>query len=145
MYGAIYAADIWCAECAEEIKKRIRAEGFAPEDEDDQWSYDSDEFPKDCDVSCESDCPEHCGAGKDCINAFVLDGCKIGCWLENDLTTEGEEYVIDIVCEGGSVAELWAGYYDYLDFYPRCADCGEAFEPDGLNESGYCADCAEVF
>lgn len=120
MYGAIYAADVWCADCAEKIKQRIRDEGFAPEDEDDQYSYDSDEFPKDCDVSCESDTVEHCAAGEDCINAIDLDGFKIGCWLENDLTTEGGDYVVEAVREGrkdgNEVMELWAEYYDYLDF-----------------------------
>jgi len=116
MNGAIYAADVWCEDCAEIIKQRIRDEGFAPKDEDNQYSYDSDEFPKDCDVSCESDCPEHCAGREDCINAIDLDGYKIGVWLENDLTPDGIEYVKDAVRDGGCVAALWEEYYDWIDF-----------------------------
>ena len=122
MNGAIYAADMWCEDCAEKIKQGYRDEGFAPEDEDYQTSYDSDEFPKDCDVSCESDTVEHCAAGQACRNAIELNGFKIGCWLENDLTTDGEKYVIEAVRDGregpggNQVTELWALYYDYLDF-----------------------------
>jgi hypothetical protein len=145
MNGAIYAADVWCADCAESIKERIRAEGHGPDDEDDQTSYDSDEFPKDCDVSCESDIPEHCAAGTDCINAYeFIDGDKIGCWLENDLTTHGEDYVKDAVRVGGDVAELWADWYDYIDFSvtKECPDCNEEFDPDDLDEDGLCLTCA---
>ena len=117
MDGAIFAADVWCADCAENIKRRIQALGTAPADPNDQWSYDSDDYPKDCDVSCESDTPQHCAAGADCINATDIgDGFKVGVWLENDLTTDGDDYVKDAVREGGVVAELWASYYDYLDF-----------------------------
>ncbi len=149
MYGAIYAADMWCADCAEDIKQRIRNEGFAPEDEDDQYSYDSDEFPKDCDVSCESDGPQHCAAGDDCINAIEFDDFKIGCWLENSLTTDGEDYVIEAVREGreddNDVTELWAEYYDYLDFRVMmvCNYCHDDFESDDLDEDNYCEDCRE--
>lgn len=120
MNGAIYAADMWCVDCAEKIKQRIRATGGAPKDEDDQTSYDSDEFPKDCDKAA-LDTVEHCAATASCINAIELDGFKIGCWLENDLTAEGRVYVIEAVRNGrdgadNQVTELWALYYDYLDF-----------------------------
>ncbi len=151
MYGAIYAADMWCEDCAEEIKRRIRAEGNAPTDEDDQGSYDSDEFPKDCDVSCESDTVEHCAAGEDCINAIDFGDWKIGCWLENDLTDSGNDYVMEAVREGregafdNDVTELWAEYYDYLDFRVMmvCNGCQEDFESDDLDEYNYCSDCEE--
>jgi len=42
------------------------------------------------------------------------DGHKVGAWLENELTTDGVEYVCEAIREGGEVAELWADYYrDY--------------------------------
>lgn len=144
MNGAIYQADMWCEDCAEEIKQRIRAEGNAPEDEDDQHSYDSDEFPKDCDVSCESDTVEHCAAGEDCINAHEFaNSLKCGVWLENDLTTDGIQYVKDAVREGGCVAALWEVYYDWIDFpvIMVCNDCGGDFESDELDEYNYCKEC----
>lgn len=91
MDGAIYNAEMYCDDCAEKIKRRIEADG--------------------------SDSPQHCAAGGGCVNAHEFEGgCKIGVWLENDLTLDGEDYVKDAVREGGDVAELWAYYYDYLDF-----------------------------
>lgn len=144
MNGAIYAADVWCEDCAEEIKQRIRDEGFAPEDEDDQHSYDSGEFPKDCDVSCESDTVEHCAAGEDCINVHEFaDGSKCGVWLENDLTISGIEYVKDAVREGWCFAALWAEYYDWIDFPVMmvCNGCEDDFESDDLDEYNYCREC----
>jgi hypothetical protein len=113
----IYAADIWCDDCGDKIRRTIIAEGTAPADPTDEWSYDSGEFPKCCDGSSESDSPQHCAAGEECINAHEFDdGHRCGVWLENDLTTDGDEYVKEAVRAGGAVAELWADYYDYLDF-----------------------------
>jgi len=127
----IYAADLWCDDCGESIRNDIIAEGNAPADPDDECSYDSDEFPKGCDGTSEADCPNHCGAHEDCINAITLsDGTKIGVWLENDLTTDGEDYVKEAVKEGGEVAELWAEYYDYLDFEGESEDDGD----DGVTD-----------
>jgi len=119
-----YAADIFCKDCGEKIREDITEEGFAPPDVDDESSYDSGEFPKGPypDGGGESDSPQHCGSGSDCPNAieFAVDSCgfgdgiKVGCWLENELTGEGVEYVKEAIREGGEVAELWAEYYiDY--------------------------------
>lgn len=123
MIGAIYAADMWCAGCADKIKDRLCSEGNAPADIDDARSYDSDVYPKDVDVSCESDTVQHCAAGADCVDAHEFDDdFKIGVWLENDLTSDGEDCVRDAVragreaVGGNVVTELWAEYYGYLDF-----------------------------
>jgi hypothetical protein len=114
----IFNADMYCDDCGEDIRRAIDAAGNTPADPDDEGSYDSGEYPKRCNGSSdEFDCPEHCGSGKDCSNVYEFpDGWKIGAWLENDLTTAGEDYVKDAVRWGGEVAELWAEYYDYLDF-----------------------------
>jgi len=113
----IYAADIYCEQCGEAIRERITHEGFAPAEPDDEWSYDSDEFPKGPypDGGGEADCPQHCGAGPECHNAIEFpDGCKVGAWLENELTADGVEYVREAIREGGEVAEMWADFYrDY--------------------------------
>jgi hypothetical protein len=114
----IFNADVYCDDCGEDIRRTIDAAGNAPADPDDEHSYDSGEYPK-CSGGCsdESDCPDHCGSGEDCINAHEFpDGWKIGVWLGNALTTDGENYVKEAVRDGGEVAELWAKYYDYLDF-----------------------------
>lgn len=116
MSAYIYAADIFCKDCGEAIRERITKEGFAPADPDDEYSYDSDEFPKGPfpDGGGEADCPQHCGAGEDCINAIELsDGWKVGCWLENELTTHGARYVKEAVESDpeSEVCQLWAEWY----------------------------------
>ncbi len=113
----IYNDDIFCDDCGKSICQRIDAEGHAPADPDDETSYDVDEYPKYSDGSSEADSPQHCSSLDDCINAIELpDGYKIGVWLGNELTSYGEEYVVEVVLEGGDVADLWRYYYDYLDF-----------------------------
>ena len=114
----IYAADIYCKQCGEAIREQIIRERFAPEDPDDERSYDSGEFPKGPypDGGGEADCPQHCGAGPECVNAIECDdGRKVGVWLENELTTDGVKYVCKAIREGGEVAEMWADYYSEYD------------------------------
>ncbi len=140
----IYNADIFCDDCGEFIRCTIEAEGNAPADMGDEASYDSDEYPKHCDGSSESDCPEHCGGGDTCFNAIEFaDGHKIGVWLENDLTSYGEDYTIEAVREGGDVSDLWRDYYSYLNFNAGelCNGCEESFDEVDLDEDGFCSDC----
>ena len=118
----IYAADIYCEDCGEAIRKQITQEGHAPADPDDEWSYDSDEFPKGPypDGGGEADSPQHCGAGEDCLNAIEFsDGLKIGVWLENDLTREGVEYVRESLREDpdNEVYQVWADFYRVFPDY----------------------------
>ena len=112
----IYAADIFCEDCGEAIRKRITQEGNAPANPDDEYSYDSDEFPKGPypNGGGESDSPEHCGSLGYCINAIELsDGTKVGAWLENDLTIEGAHYVEEAIEDDpdNEVCQLWAEWY----------------------------------
>lgn len=87
----MYAADLWCEDCGAKIIDELTAEGNAPEDPEDECSFDSDDFPKGPypNGGGESDSPNHCAAGSDCINA--VDGN--GVFLENPLTDVGREYV----------------------------------------------------
>lgn len=132
--GSIYQADVWCDECTDEIKKAQNMLGTTPNDPDNQYSYDSDEYPKDSDVTCESDTPQHCA------------GCQE--FLENDLTTDGAEYVFDAVRDDiaaghhdSTALHIWMPFYDWIDFGPngRCDHCGA-----WTNElQGYeCSGCA---
>lgn len=172
----IYAADTYCDDCGDDIICRVRDELWAKRDSAvcpdgtavaefddldelddylrcmDETHYDSDEFPKGCNRSAEADSPQHCGSHDDCINAIELsDGHRIGVWLENDLTTDGNDYVVEAVREaregGGNceVADLWEEYYSYLDFSVTvaCNGCGEDFDPDDLDGDNLCADCRE--
>ena len=110
----IYCADIYCEDCGEKIRDQYSCDGLAPDDPNDETTYDSDEYPKGPypDGGGEADCPQHCGSGAHCENAIELsDGRKIGVWLENDLTTDGVAYVRKAIQDGGEVAELWAEWY----------------------------------
>lgn len=77
----LYAAALLCADCGEAQRADLRASGDAPEDEDDESSYDSDDFPKGPypDGRGEADSPQHC------------DHCHV--FLENPLTDDGRTYV----------------------------------------------------
>lgn len=79
----IFQAECYCDECGEKICAECQANGTAPTDPDDQYSYDSDEYPKSCPDEEETDCPQHCG------------GCGVP--LEYRLTDEGVQYVLEAI------------------------------------------------
>ena len=105
----MYAAALYCEECGEAIRADLK--GSAPEDMDDDASYDSDDFPKGPMEEGETDSPSHC------------EGC--GLFLESELTEEGYKYMTDIVkasyekhARAGAVASEWKDYYG-VDVYPE--------------------------
>jgi hypothetical protein len=113
----IYQADIWCDDCGRAICERLTCEGKAPADPNDEWSFDSDDYPKRANDDDESDTPQHCAAGEDCLNAIELPGgTKVGL-LFGELTTDGVGYVKDAVVEAAEgfgdrqVVELWQQYF----------------------------------
>src|SRR3954463_9207992 len=86
--GYIYRADVYCDDCGNAIRVQIKANGDAPEDELDYYSYDSDDYPKDADIEHEeSDSPQHCA--------------KCDQFLHNPLTSDGYEYVQSKLTETG--------------------------------------------
>ena len=99
---------MFCDSCGRAIRKQIRREGHAPADPQDECSYDSDEYPKYAGDSGEADCPQHCGAAEECLEAIELpSGRKVGASVSTELTGEGIRYVESAVAEGGEVAQLW--------------------------------------
>jgi hypothetical protein len=70
----IYLADVWCDDCGRAICERLTREGKAPADPDDEWTFDSDEYPKRAGDDDEADTPQHCAAGEQCVNAVTLPG-----------------------------------------------------------------------
>jgi len=101
----MYQADLFCDSCGEAIRDRLTRQ--APADPDDESSYDSDDCPKDV-IASESDYPQHCGAGDDCLEAIELpSGRKIGSLLSDTLTTDGFSYLEAAIADGGEVAEFW--------------------------------------
>ena len=100
MTGYIFEADLWCEDCGKAILDKCTG-------------VDDGSMPQEVDVSGESDTPQHCGAGPDCINAIVFDdGCKIGCWLENELTSDGVDYVNEHAESPSEVTDLWLKWYE---------------------------------
>lgn len=142
----IYRAALYCEDCGAAIREDLTKAGDAPEDPDDEGSYDSDDFPKGPTEEGESDSPSHC------------DGCA--CFLESTLTSEGEAYVIGLVkrdrAKGAPAftplaampvseqyggpgqysrpSEEWAAFYDHLDFGP---------DPEDDDEGPQCTACGE--
>lgn len=111
----IYQADLYCEECGEDIKRRMRRWENPPGARSEE-TFDSDEMPKGPNGSGggESDSPCHCASREDCLNAITLsDGTKIGCWLENDLTQEGVRSLQESIRErpDNEVIQLWQEWY----------------------------------
>lgn len=75
----VYQAALLCDECG--IKRQHAL--TTPLDPDDESTWDSGDYPKGPypDGGGEADCPQHC------------DDC--GCFLYNDLTSDGVQYVMD--------------------------------------------------
>ncbi|TXH13187.1 MAG: hypothetical protein E6R03_11765 [Hyphomicrobiaceae bacterium] len=85
----MYQAALYCEACGKRLRADLDKQGKTPEDPDDERTYDSDDYPKECLVG-ESDSVSFCEGGADCADAIDLaGGRKIGCWLEEDLTDEG--------------------------------------------------------
>lgn len=111
----IYQADVWCDECAEKIKERLD-ETIDPKGSDGQTYKDTDnddsdgypQGPYDDDDS-ETDCPNHCAAGEDCLNAVDGVGCMLG-----RLTENGVNYVLEALREPrrSDVVLLWMSHYE---------------------------------
>jgi hypothetical protein len=119
----MYQADLFCEDCGEEIRDALTNSGNAPDDPDDEYSYDSDDFPKGPESTGESDSVQHCGSHEACVNAIEMpDGSKIGVWLGNDLTTEGLQSVCEAVQDGSAVSVLWYVWYEdqLKDMDPPC-------------------------
>ena len=118
----MFQGALYCEDCGEDIRARLRKEGKAPEDEDDEESFDSDDFPKGPfgDGGGEADTIHHCDSNESCLNAIELPcGSKIGAWLGNDLTDEGADWLARSIREsifrddahGRQVNRLWSLKY----------------------------------
>jgi hypothetical protein len=147
----IYAAEVYCPACAIDIMQRIRAEGFEPDDPDDESSYDSGEWPKGPFRDEESDSPQHCGSGADCLEPMELaDGSRVGRFLEGPLTSHGESYVREMHRDRPSeITRFWMEFYgldedpnddesdDLTDYYhEHNGDFMAIFRHDGRNDDG---------
>ncbi len=110
-YVYIYNASLYCEACGEKAREELTAEGKAPDDVEDESSYDSGDFPKGPYPVSEADYPHYC------------DDC--GAFLENPLTSEGVDYVRGLIEDaiisgkpGACVAE-WQAFYGIDPESPR--------------------------
>jgi hypothetical protein len=99
----LFQAALVCKHDGEKVRRELTRVGKAPEDPDDEHSYDSDDFPKGPypDGGGESDVPEHC------------DICHM--FLENPLTRVGMQYVLEALAAGRGDPDVlteWAAFYD---------------------------------
>lgn len=97
MNAYIYQAALLCEDCAFAAQKACRAKGHYSADDSDRWP----QGPY-ADGGGESDSPEHC------------DHC--GIFLENPLTSDGEEYVRLVATPTHAIEKVreWREYYSYL-------------------------------
>jgi hypothetical protein len=100
----IYQSDVYCESCGETLKRRLDKKGYTPTDPSDESSWDSDKYPKGPYYNQESDGPEHCGA--------------CGEFLENPLTTEGYQYLNQMILEHeedgkgqSNIIDEWKAFY----------------------------------
>ena len=108
----IYQADIWCDSCGRNIKRELDQRGVAPENPNDEYSYDSDEYPKGPLEAGAADYPQHCGSGKECLEGIRLpSGRRIGKIL-GGLTRDGIRYAQEEIKRGGEVARFWQKHFD---------------------------------
>ena len=115
---AIYAADVWCGDCADKIRADIDKAGNAPADPADESSYESSEYPKYVSPYEQCDIPQHCASGNACLNAVTLShGGRIGALLTANLTDTGVEYVRAAVKRGdGCCVDIWRAAFNWIDF-----------------------------
>jgi hypothetical protein len=98
MDAYVYRAALLCDECGKATRKALADR--APVDQDDESSYDSDDYPKGpyANGGGEADTPQHC------------DMCNV--FLENPLTDYGRRYVLNSYndCPSQTTA-LWVSFY----------------------------------
>lgn len=126
--GFIYNSDIYCDDCGQAILDELGIEG--------EFDGDSGDAPVACDETAEADSPCHCG------------GC--GVFLENDLTSDGADYVRDAVREdirsgqydSVAITEWWP-YYTWIAYFSLLGYCDECNELTTDLEDGFCGCCRE--
>lgn len=122
----IYCADVYCEACGNDICRRLNDTIGEPAEFRPAKVPDSNVYPVECNDNGESDCPQHCGSGAECLDPTIIDNFvndPVGKFLENDLTADGVAYVINAFMDCPSadkrycneripnVARFWMQYY----------------------------------
>ena len=104
----VYNADLYCEDCGLSIKNDLDNNNIGVNKIDPINMEDSNYYPQYVGDSGggESDSPQHCG------------NCSM--FLENSLTSDGENYLKEMIAEGSTngIQDLihaeWKQYYNYL-------------------------------
>lgn len=115
MLAYVYNADLFCRECGDKIKDELNKEGKAPASPDDEYSFDSGEYPKGpfSNGGGEADYPQHCGNRE----------CQV--FLKNPLTSDGYKYVKELINEPITTMEREQTIMEYLECYSFDLDSTE--------------------
>jgi len=104
----VFQAALYCAECGEALARDLHQRGV-------EDSGDSDDFPQGpfADGGGEADSPQHCDSGPQCLAAKSIGGRRVGAFLENPLTSDGEAYVSKSLEDtpGSPLVQFWAHHY----------------------------------
>jgi hypothetical protein len=114
----MFQGSLYCEDCGRDIQDTMRKTDRSPPDEHDEESFDSNDFPKGPfgDGGGEADSIHHCDSNETCLNAVELPcKSKIGAWLGNSLTSDGDEWLASSIREsifrddahGRQVNRLW--------------------------------------
>lgn len=104
----IFQAALYCADCGQALVHDLRQSGV--EDTGDSGDFPQGPFP---DGGGEADTPQHCDSGTRCLGADSIGGHRVGAFLGNPLTRDGERYVEQALAEtpGSPLARFWAEHY----------------------------------
>lgn len=135
----MYQATLFCDSCGEAIRKQLDEENKSPKDIENEYSYDSDDYPKSCGTENENDSINHCDSNDKCLEAInladygldkkaALVGMEtrlIGCLLTSSLTSDGIEWLQNTIHEANcpncskddteyqkALYELWKNEFD---------------------------------
>jgi len=100
-----YHAELYCDACGEQLERELQAAGIAD-------SGDSDQYPQ-LALEGESDSPNHCASGAECLEAIDLSAYglepgaelhgaetrSIGALIDEQLTDHGREYLAELLHE----------------------------------------------
>ena len=105
----VFQAALYCAKCGGALIRDLRQRGV--EDTGDSDDFPQGPFP---DGGGEADTPQHCDSGAQCLGAEVIGGRRVGAFLENPLTGDGEAYVRQSLEETSAspLVRFWAEHYE---------------------------------
>jgi len=104
----VFQAALYCEACGKALVRDLRQHGV--EDTGDSDDFPQGPFP---DGGGEADTPQHCDSGAQCLGAEVIGGRRVGAFLENPLTGDGETYVRQSLEETSAspLVRFWAEHY----------------------------------